>query len=187
MISMGDEVGRSQSGSNNAYSLPAHKRGQELQNSEAFNGGWALAWERDHKAQDLFETVRDLISLRKKYLEEVAQEFFTGDLDLTTNRKDLAWFDEEGKEMTEEKWGDSNRQLLSMYVEASANRGLLVLFNSSHEGVIFTLPDEKWGEQFRSIFDSGETVATYEPRIQKSKTETLVKDHCIQVWLVTRA
>ena len=187
MISMGDEVGRSQSGSNNAYSLPAYKRGQELQNSEAFNGGWALAWERDHKAQDLFETVRDLISLRKKYLEEVAQEFFTGDLDLTTNRKDLAWFDEEGKEMTEEKWGDTNRQLLSTYVEASANRGLLVLFNSSHEGVIFTLPDEKWGEQFRSIFDSGETVATYEPRIQKSKTETLVKDHCIQVWLVTRA
>ena len=71
---------------------------------EAFNGGWALNWKRSGDEEEIFETTKLLISLRKKYLSHVTKEFFTGEMDLGTNRKDLAWFRRNGDEMTAEDW-----------------------------------------------------------------------------------
>ena len=110
MLNMGDEVGRTQNGSNNAYSLP--KTGDILGPS-AFNGGWALNWSRNPIQQDLLEATKSLISFRKKYLMDVVREFFTGQLDLGTSRKDLAWFRRNGEEMTDENWHQGDRSYLS--------------------------------------------------------------------------
>ena len=113
MITMGDEVGRTQMGSNNAYSLPDSTRGEELRGPDAFNGGWALSWKYDAHEIDMLETTVSLIQLRKNYLMPVARMFFTGQLDLNTSRKDLAWFSRSGLEMTEVDWAKlDNRCLL---------------------------------------------------------------------------
>ena len=183
MITMGDEVGRTQNGSNNAYSLPSS---EDISSERAFNGGWALNWNPNTEQRDLFETVATLNSLRSAYLSDVIKEFFTGELDLGTSRKDLAWFRRNGEEMDSESWHQGDRNYLSMYVDASANRALLMFFNGSAEEQEFALPNEKWGTAFRTVFDSAFEVVNFEPTISQPGGVTKVAAHAAQVWLVTR-
>jgi len=187
MISMGDEVGRSQAGSNNGYSLPADPAAQKIDNPETFMGGWANAWDLNDEQCDLREAVAELARIRKTYLADVAAEFFTGQLDLGTQRKDIAWFSLSGREMTEEHWADGEKRSLTVQIEAGPDRGLLLLLNSSREETPFTLPNEKWGTSYRRIFDAASPVETHEPIIQLPASKVNVASHCAQVWLVTRS
>ena len=184
MLTMGDEVSRTQSGSNNAFSLPLDG---DLRGEDAFYGGWALNWRYTDSQRDLLETTKSLIALRKAYLVDVAKEFFTGELDLGTSRKDLAWFRRNGDEMSDENWHQRDRNTLSMYVEASANHALLVILNSSSEENIFTFPPEKWGNQYRSVFDAAAPLATFEPRLATPGESTRLLPHSMQVWLANRS
>ena len=187
MISMGDEIGRSQAGSNNGYSLPADPAAQKIDNPETFMGGWANAWDLNDEQRDLREAVAELARIRKTYLADVAAEFFTGQLDLGTQRKDIAWFSLSGREMTEEHWADGEKRSLTVQIEAGPDRGLLLLLNSSREETPFTLPNEKWGTSYRRIFDAASPVETHEPIIQLPASKVNVASHCAQVWLVTRS
>jgi glycogen operon protein len=186
MILMGDEIGRTQSGSNNAYSLPLDEAGNNLRGADAFNGGWALNWERSDKENELLETTKTLIALRKEYLAPVARTFFTGELDLNTSRKDLAWFNLSGIEMGSEDWKEVETKTLSMYVEASEDQGLLMLLNAEDRDVEFTLPAGKWGSGFRTVFDSGASVIDYEPKLAAPNGKVTVAAHGIQIWFVNR-
>ncbi|MEY4412633.1 MAG: hypothetical protein RL560_892, partial [Actinomycetota bacterium] len=123
----------------------------------------------------------------KTYLADVAAEFFTGQLDLGTQRKDIAWFSLSGREMTEEHWADGEKRSLTVQIEAGPDRGLLLLLNSSREETPFTLPNEKWGTSYRRIFDAASPVETHEPIIQLPASKVNVASHCAQVWLVTRS
>jgi glycogen operon protein len=187
MITMGDEVGRTQMGSNNAYSLPNVERGEELRGPDAFNGGWALSWKYDAHEIDMLETTVSLIQLRKNYLMPVARMFFTGQLDLNTSRKDLAWFSRFGLEMTQADWDKLDNRNLMMYVEAGEDRGLLLMFNGSIIQKEFTLPGAHLGDSFRSVFDSAENVLHYSPRLAAPESKVLLQAHAVQVWLVNRS
>ena len=187
MITMGDEVGRSQLGSNNSYSLPKGKRGKDLLGPDAFGGGWALSWVRDEQAEEMLSTTKNLISLRKKYLAPVSRTFFTGELDLNTSRKDLAWFDQFGREMDGSEWQDESSRFLGMYVEASADHGMLVFLNASHDPIECAMPEEKWGSSYRSVFDSSEAIEEYEPKIALPSEKQVLHAHAVQVWLTNRS
>ena len=183
MITMGDEIARTQVGSNNAFSLPLNG---DSTSSQAFNGGWALNWDRSERENELLETTKNLIAIRNSYLVDVAKEFFTGDLDLGTNRKDLAWFRRNGEEMNSETWHQGDRNHLAMYVDATANQALLILFNAAKHENSFILPSDKWGSSFRSIFDSASHISTFEPKILAPNEPTILPPHSLQVWLVNR-
>ena len=73
-----------------------------------------------------------------------------------------------------------------MFVDATANQALLMLFNGSTEEQEFTLPDEKWGTAFRSVFDSSIPTSSFEPSIAAPSGVTKVASHAAQVWLVNR-
>jgi glycogen operon protein len=183
MLNMGDEVSRTQAGSNNAYSLPL----EISQDSAAdFNGGWALPWELDSLAEDILATVQSLAQIRQTYLADVASEFFTGIVDQGTRRKDIAWFSLGGREMSDNHWADEEKRSITVFVEADPSRGLLLLMNSSTDETLFTLPNAQWGETFRCIFDASKKVATYEPVIAAPNTKVSVPKHSAQVWLVSR-
>ena len=124
---------------------------------------------------------------RSEYLAPVARTFFTGDLDLNTSRKDLAWFNLDGQEMTSDDWNEIEVKTLSMYVEATANQGLLMLFNSEGVDVEFTLPEAKWGSAYRTVFDSATSVINYEPKLSTPSGKVNVAAHSIQIWFVNRA
>ena len=183
MLTMGDEVNRSQVGSNNAYSLPIELTEE---NVESFNGGWALPWELDEKAKDMLATVQELAKIRETYLADVASEFFTGIVDQGTKRKDIAWFSLGGHEMSDDHWLDEEKRSITVFVEADATRGLLLLMNSSKVETEFTLPDNTWGEAYRCIFDASHDVASYQPEIAAPQAKITVAQHSAQVWLVTR-
>jgi glycogen operon protein len=183
MLTMGDEVSRSQSGSNNAYSLPLEG---DLIGPSAFNGGWALNWQRSQTEEEIFATTKLLIALRKKYLSHITKEFFTGEMDLGTNRKDLAWFRRNGDEMSHKEWQDPGRDHLAMLVEASIGQALFVILNADWESETFTLPSSKWGTSYRCIFDSSMELSNFLPHIKAPGESTAVNPHTVQLWLVNR-
>jgi glycogen operon protein len=186
MLTMGDEIGRSQNGSNNGYSLPRDMNPLMEDSYENFMGGWANNWNLNEEESDLFDAVSELSHIRKQYLEGVAHEFFTGTVDAGTKRKDIAWFSLGGDEMREDHWQDGEKRSLTVFIEAGSERGLLLLLNSSKTQTPFTLPDENWGHSFRRIFDAATPVQTHEPIIRPPASKVDVAAHCAQVWLVTR-
>jgi isoamylase len=178
MLTMGDEVSRTQNGSNNAYTQPLV--GED-------DLGVNLNWDLNEEEQDMLDSVTELSQIRSTYLVDVTSEFFTGVLDQGTQRKDIAWFSLGGREMTNTQWADGEQRSLTVFINASAKHGLLVLLNSSREETAFTLPDQTWGETYRCIFDASHVSATYEPVISTSSSKVTVASHCVQVWLVSRA
>jgi glycogen operon protein len=187
MITMGDEIGRTQNGSNNAYSMPRDMSISIADSPETFMGGWAQAWVLDEYQKDVRDAVSELTRIRKTYLADVAAEFFTGRIDLGTQRKDIAWFSLSGREMNEEHWADGDKRSLTVLIEAGPDRGLLLFLNSSTQETPFTLPNENWGTTFRRIFDAAAPVATHEPLISLPASKVNVAPHSAQVWLVTRS
>jgi glycogen operon protein len=183
MLNMGDEVSRTQNGSNNAYSLP-HDHSEN--NEASFNGGWALPWNLNENQKDILNAVKSFAQIRETYLADVASEFFTGAVDKGTNRKDIAWFSLGGNEMSDDHWRDEEKRSITVFVEADPNKGLLLMLNSSSEETTFTLPDSSWGETFRCIFDASKKVETYEPVIAAPAAKVQVPEHSVLVWLVSR-
>ena len=129
MITMGDEIGRSQFGSNNAYSLSSIA---DPNSPENFDGGWALNWNLDEVAKDLLDSVSALIRIRTSYMVDVMDQFFTGEVDIGTRRKDLAWFHRDGLEMTPNNWQDGSIRHLAFCIEATHKQGLFVILNSDN-------------------------------------------------------
>lgn len=186
MLTMGDEISRSQNGSNNGYSLPKDMTPLMEDSSENFMGGWANKWSLNEEEIDLRDAVSELASIRKQYLEGVAHVFFTGTVNAGTQRKDIAWFSLGGHEMHEDHWQDGEKRSLTVFIEAGPERGLLLLLNSSTTQTPFTLPDENWGHSFRRIFDAATPTQIHEPIICSPASRVDVAAHCAQVWLVTR-
>lgn len=183
MLNMGDEVSRTQCGSNNAYSLPSEFSSES---SASFDGGWALSWTLDSKSQDMLASVQSLAQIRQTYLADVASEFFTGNVDPGTARKDIAWFSSQGHEMTDKHWADEEKRSFAVFIEADTARGLLLLMNSAKSEVMFTLPDQQWGQTLRCIFDASKDISTYEPVIAAPGAQICIPEHSAQVWLVSR-
>ncbi|MEY3094507.1 MAG: hypothetical protein RLZZ317_1010 [Actinomycetota bacterium] len=184
MITMGDEIGRSQSGSNNAYSLSPDSAKDSIEN---FNGGWALSWEPDDVAKDLFDSLSALARIRTSYMVDVIDQFFTGEVDVGTRRKDLAWFHRDGLEMTPNNWQDGSIRYLAFCIEATHKQGLFVILNSDNVDYEFTLPNQTWGESFRSVFDSSARIEEFNPALKRPSDTTKVLAHSAQVWFVNRS
>ena len=184
MIAMGDESSRSQTGCNNAYSLSPHHSPTAPEN---FDGGWMNSWRRDEEIEDLIETVAALARIRSTYMVDAAEQFFTGEIDQGTKRKDLAWFGRDGLEMTSHNWQDNSLRYLAFSVEATHNQGLFVVLNSDSQQHTFTLPNKTWGNSFRSVFDSTARINDFSPALKKPSDFIEVEAMSVQVWLINRS
>ncbi|MFM8844109.1 MAG: glycogen debranching protein GlgX [Actinomycetota bacterium] len=184
MITMGDESSRSQSGCNNAYSLsPLHSP----TSPENFDGGWMNMWNHDEVSEDLIETVAALARIRSTYMVDAAEQFFTGEVDQGTKRKDLAWFGRDGLEMSSHNWQDNSLRYLAFSVEATHNQGLFVVLNSDSDPHQFTLPNKTWGNSFRTVFDSTARINDFSPSLKKPSDLIEVQAMSVQVWLINRS
>ena len=152
MLCGGDEIGRTQSGSNNAY----------CQDNEI---SW-FNWNLDHMQQDLLAFVRSLIALRKRHPVLRRRRFFQGRHIRGSEVKDLAWFRPDGKEMTDEDWNAGYSKSLSLRLAGDAiaetdQKGrpivddtLLILLNAHHTPLAFTLPAHKRGIRWHAVLDT---------------------------------
>jgi isoamylase len=153
MLVAGDEFERTQGGNNNAY----------CQDNPVSWVNWELAEEH----QDLLQFVRRLCALRAKYPILRRNRFLTGSYDAELEIKDLTWINASGAEMTAEEWSDAGRKCFGMLMDGRARptglqqRGteaaMLILFNSHHDLVNFTLPAYPDGESWDRIVDTNLT------------------------------
>jgi glycogen operon protein len=152
MLTAGDEVGRSQAGNNNAY----------CQDNEI---SW-LDWKPDRAARELFAFTASLIALRQEQPVLRRRRFFQGRRIQGSEVKDIAWFNPNGKEMTDEEWASGFVRCIGMRLAGDAieemdARGrpivgdsLVLLLNAHHEPIQFTLPAHKRGVRWEPILDT---------------------------------
>ncbi|MDX1813128.1 MAG: alpha-amylase family glycosyl hydrolase, partial [Gammaproteobacteria bacterium] len=140
MISMGDEMGRTQQGNNNAY----------CQDSEI---SW-LNWKLDKEDQQLLNFTRRIIAIRKHHPVFRRRYFFHGRDIHGNGMKDIVWLNPNGSEMTANEWQQFYARCLGLFlagnaIEESDERGrrivdnnLILLLNSHHKALSFLLPKE---------------------------------------------
>ncbi|WP_301100887.1 glycogen debranching protein GlgX [Propionivibrio sp.] len=135
MLQGGDELGRTQSGNNNAY----------CQDN-------ALTWlDWQHADADLIEFTAGLISLRLRFPQLRRSTWLTG-ASTTQGQRDIVWWHPSGREMSSNDWHSPHRGALAFFL-APENTGdttdgnaqtLLVLINRDADAQTFHLPPGSW-------------------------------------------
>ena len=135
MLLAGDELGRSQSGNNNAY----------CQDNRT---NW-LDWSGLDDQSGFLAFVRDLIALRAQHPVLRRQRFAHGEQHApVSGLADIDWLREDGERMTEDDWHDEQRRCVAMllaefipeeHVRADEDT-VLVILNAGEHAVDFVLP-----------------------------------------------
>jgi glycogen operon protein len=138
MVLAGDEFGRTQQGNNNAY----------CQDNEI---SW-VNWDIEEEGESLIRFVKKLTALRRKYPILRRNRFLSGAMNERIGIKEIAWINATGAEMQEEHWTDELMLCFGMMLDGRAQptgirqRGqdatILIVFNSYHDMVKFTLPGD---------------------------------------------
>jgi len=138
MISHGDELGRTQSGNNNAY----------CQDNPV---SW-VDWDLDEPRRDLLDFARRVFAIRAANPVLRRRSFFSGKPVSGHGNKDVSWLKPDGTELETADWGDPERRVLGMLAVGEAHdevdeRGrpiqgdsLLLLINAGDRSCQFQLP-----------------------------------------------
>ena len=151
MICGGDEIGRTQQGNNNAY----------CQDNET---SW-YDWNLTKAQQQLLEFTKQLITLKKSHPVFHRRRFFQGQPIRDSEVKDIAWFNGNGREMDDAEWKKGYRvlgiRLAGDAIEEMDELGkpifddtFLLLINSHHERVRFTLPAHRKEVRWEPMLDT---------------------------------
>ena len=152
MLLGGDEFGRTQRGSNNAY----------CQDNDLSWYDWSLATTN----ADLLEFTRGLARLRTDHPVFRRPKFFQGRPLHGEAIKDIGWFTPEGAEMSTADWDDGVAKSIAVYLNGSAlgvvdQRGepvtddtFLLLLNAWSQELEFVLPDASWAGSWNVTVDT---------------------------------
>jgi glycogen operon protein len=119
MVSGGDELGRSQTGNNNAYCHDSPLTWTD--------------WSGDASARRFLAFARRAAALRASQTALRRGAFLEGRRGETA---DVRWLREDGHEMIEADWNDPERRTLGMELDGT----LLTIFNASASHVTFSVP-----------------------------------------------
>ena len=140
MLQGGDELGRTQSGNNNAY----------CQDN-------ILTWlDWPHANNDLIDFTSGLIALRHRFPQLRRCSWLTGEY-TEQGQRDIVWWHSEGREMNGSDWhsplSDSLGFILSPDTTGTKPQTLLALINRSTEALNFNLPPGLWQQLCDSSAD----------------------------------
>jgi len=145
MLLGGDEFGRTQGGSNNAW----------CQDNEI---SW-FDWEAMEGDGELRDFTRRLIALRGEHPVFRRRQFLRGEAE-GSGLPDVWWFRPDGRRMRKADWDDRAARALGMFLNGEAIAALgergerivddsfVLLFNAGHEDASFTLPGERFGREW---------------------------------------
>jgi glycogen operon protein len=154
MITMGDELWRTQGGNNNAY----------CQDNEI---GW-VNWDLDSPAaRDMLAFYRRTLGIRRDAPALRQGEFFEGRAPVGDyGLPDLVWFNASGETMSDEDWFDDSRQTLQMWIdgldvrghtatgEPLSDRSWLLVLHSGADPVQLTLPGPPYSTCYVPTMDT---------------------------------
>ena len=151
MLLGGDEFGRSQDGSNNAW----------CQDNEVSWFNWDAA---DH---GLLEFTRRLIALRQAHPVFRRSRFLTGHEVKGSGLPDVWWFRADGRRMTQKEWQRDDVHTLGVFLNGEeisertpdgrdvVDDSFLLLFNAYGESITFTLPTRRFGARWQVEIATG--------------------------------
>jgi isoamylase len=148
MLLMGDEMSRTQRGNNNAYA----------QDNEINWFDWEASAASD---PDLLSFTQALIAIRRRHDAFRRRAYLTGATVAPHGLKDVYWLAPEGREMTNDDWGDGQRRTLGMQLgnDAADAQRFLLLLSSAPEPIEFKLPpdfpDGSWVQVFDTALSTG--------------------------------
>lgn len=162
MLVAGDEMGRTQGGSNNAY----------CQDNAISWVDWSLL--DDPAWKELFALTARLISLRHTHPVLRRRAFFSGRAHAADGLRDLAWFTPRGVEMTESDWY-APAATLGMYLSGRDIPGrdargapvtddsFLAVLHAGDGPAEFTLPPAPWARAYEVVVDTAADDQTRAP------------------------
>ena len=171
MLSMGDEVRRTQRGNNNAY----------CQDNEISYQPWDL----EPDAKDLLEVVTRLVALRRAHPVLRQRSFFLGRKD-ESGVRDIGWFGPDGEELTDQDWFDPGHGTLAMYLDGSAIRvrgprgerieddSLLLVLHTADEDAEVRLPGPPWATAYEVLFDTRDERPTDGPTLEAGASLSMI-------------
>src|SRR5690606_28011109 len=106
--------------------------------------------------QDLLETTRHLIRLRREQPVLRRRTFFTGEPVDDNGTMDVAWFGSHGRPLSHEEWESGTTHALSMLLDGSwiGADSVLLLLHGSAEDAMVTLPDPSWVDRYELLWSS---------------------------------
>jgi isoamylase len=151
MVLHGDELGRTQWGNNNAY----------CQDNEVSWVDWSAA------DQELFAFTSALIGMRREHPVFRRRRFFAGrPIRGGDDLRDIAWFTESGKEMTEQDWEMPVGQYLTVFLNGDGipdpdprgqrvtDNSFLLCFNARYTDIDVQLPGNGYGREWAVVLDT---------------------------------
>lgn len=161
MVLMGDEVGRTQRGNNNAY----------CQDNEI---SW-LDWDHIGKRGGaFFDFTRKLLGLRRRLPLLRQSHFLHGEKIGPDGTKNVTWLRPDGKEMTPADWDNGLSKCIGVLLCGTSDLPLLILTNAHSEDLSFKLSAPKGVTGWRLLADTARgLVEPDEPLIKPSVSVTL--------------
>ncbi|MCP2043851.1 glycogen debranching protein GlgX [Pontibacter sp. HSC-36F09] len=150
MLVAGDEISRTQQGNNNAY----------CQDNEISWINWLNA------DKELLAFTQRLIELRRNHPVFCRRRWFQGQPIKGVGVEDIAWFQPDGSEMTEERWNHDSAKSLGVFLngrglhsvgpkgEQIIDDSFYLIFNAHHEDVDYIIPEARYGAQWTKILDT---------------------------------
>jgi glycogen operon protein len=127
MVLMGDEIGRTQGGNNNAY----------CQDNQTTWMRWRSMTGRDYA---FMEFVRGVIAVRKRYSVLCSPHFLHGTQIHGDGTRDVIWLRPDGAEMDNASWADRSARSIGVMLGDVPQR-VLILVNAYHGALPFRLPN----------------------------------------------
>jgi isoamylase len=140
MILMGDELGRTQGGNNNAY----------CQDNETSWLNWSDVGARDEAFLDF---AAKLTALRKRLPLLRQTRFLHGDPSASDGTKDITWFRPDGKEMVQADWDNGLSKCIGIML-SGADLPLFILMNAHYESIDIKTPALRNAVDWRLIVDT---------------------------------
>jgi len=161
MLLAGDEFGQTQDGNNNVY----------CQDSEI---SWMKWDEIDTADQALTEFVRRAIALRRTQPLLHRESYRDGMV--------IRWVNPSGETQVEEQWQDGGARCIGLLLDGreiedpaferdEGERTLLIIFNSYHDAVTFTLPSNGGSSGWRRLLDTQDDADDTQETTHKSGEE----------------
>ena len=169
MINGGDEFGRSQQGNNNPY----------CQDNEI---SW-YSWELEQWQEDLLETVRHLVALRRDHPVLRQRQFFSGRQVHADGSADLAWYGGDGDEMGRRWDGPAVDALQALFNGAwQGHRSVLLQVNGSAWAAEVTLPRAPGAAAYDLLWDSAQERPTPPGLSVPAGTDVTMSPSSMRLW-----
>jgi isoamylase len=164
MLSHGDELGRTQSGNNNAY----------CQDSPLT---W-IDWQLTPAQRELLQFTSDVLAIRAA-TPLLRRDTFFPHQPAAESGTELAWLNAEGQEMTAEDWNHPSNHVLGMLLRGGdADEALLLLLNGGARSKPFTLPRLSHGGEWTELINTahpGPPVQVQGQLILRARTLLLLR------------